>query len=57
MSANNLKFGIFLAPFHTLKENPTIALERDLELIDHLDSLNYDYAPPPLPTAPRAGSA
>ncbi|MBV1879601.1 MAG: LLM class flavin-dependent oxidoreductase [Pseudomonadales bacterium] len=44
MSGENLKFGIFLAPFHCLEENPTLALERDLELISHLDGLNYDYA-------------
>ncbi len=44
MSFGNLKFGIFLAPFHTLKENPTIALERDLELVELLDDLNYDIA-------------
>ena len=41
---SDLKFGIFLAPFHGLKENPTLALERDLELIGFLDDLGYDYA-------------
>ena len=44
MPANNLKFGIFLAPFHSLKENPTLALARDLELVTFLDALGYDYA-------------
>ncbi len=39
-----LKFGIFMAPFHRVGENPTIALERDLELIDHLDRLGFDEA-------------
>lgn len=39
-----LKFGIFLAPVHLLGENPTVALERDLELIEHLDRLDYDEA-------------
>ncbi|MCS7294228.1 MAG: LLM class flavin-dependent oxidoreductase [Chloroflexota bacterium] len=39
-----LKFGIFLAPFHPLGENPTVALERDLELIEHLDRLDFDEA-------------
>lgn len=24
-----LRFGIFLAPFHALHENPTLAIERD----------------------------
>jgi limonene 1,2-monooxygenase len=39
-----LRFGIFLAPFHPAGENPTLALERDLELVDHLDRLGYDEA-------------
>jgi limonene 1,2-monooxygenase len=29
-----MKFGIFLAPFHPIGENPTLALERDFELIE-----------------------
>ncbi|HEX2888126.1 LLM class flavin-dependent oxidoreductase [Vineibacter terrae] len=37
-----MKFGIFLGPFHRLGENPTLALERDLELIEWLDRLGYD---------------
>lgn len=37
-----LKFGMFLAPFHRPEENPTIMLERDLELAETLDRLNYD---------------
>lgn len=41
---HNLKFGIFLAPFHSLRENPTQALARDLELVQCLDQLGYDYA-------------
>lgn len=44
MTRPNLKFGIFLAPFHSLKENPTQALERDLQLISDLDDLGYHYA-------------
>ncbi|MDX6232174.1 MAG: limonene 1,2-monooxygenase, partial [Nocardioidaceae bacterium] len=39
-----LRFGIFLAPFHPVGQNPTLALERDLELIEHLDALGYDEA-------------
>lgn len=39
-----LRFGIFLAPFHPAGENPTLALQRDLELIEHLDRLGYDEA-------------
>ena len=41
---DRLKFGVFLAPFHRLGENPTLALERDLELIQWLDTLGYDEA-------------
>jgi limonene 1,2-monooxygenase len=39
-----LKFGIFLAPFHPVGQNPTLALERDLDLLEHLDSLGFDEA-------------
>ena len=39
-----LRFGIFLAPFHPVGQNPTLALERDLELIEHLDPLGFDEA-------------
>jgi len=39
-----LRSGIFLAPFHNLTENPTLALERDMELLEHLDRLNYHEA-------------
>ena len=39
-----LKTGIFLAPFHPLHENPLLALERDMELLVHLDRLNYHEA-------------
>ena len=39
-----MKFGVFMAPFHWLGENPTLALERDLETIQWLDQLGYDEA-------------
>jgi len=39
-----MKFGIFLAPFHRVGENPTLALARDMELIEWLDHLGYDEA-------------
>jgi limonene 1,2-monooxygenase len=39
-----LKFGIFMAPFHRLGENPTVAFQRDLELLQLLDRLDYDEA-------------
>ncbi len=39
-----MKFGIFLAPFHRLGENPQLAIDRDIELIEHLDRLGFDEA-------------
>jgi len=39
-----LRSGIFLAPFHDTRENPVLALERDFELLQHLDALNYHEA-------------
>ena len=39
-----LRFGIFLAPFHPAGENPTTALQRDLQLVQHLDELDFDEA-------------
>jgi len=39
-----LRFGIFLAPFHSVKEDPTAALDRDFELIEWLDALRFDEA-------------
>lgn len=44
MSDRYLRSGIFLAPFHGLRENPTLALQRDMELVEHLDRLNYSEA-------------
>jgi limonene 1,2-monooxygenase len=40
----SLRFGIFLAPFHQTDENPTLAMQRDFELIEHLDRLGFDEA-------------
>jgi limonene 1,2-monooxygenase len=42
MAHKGMKFGIFLAPFHRIGENPTLALGRDMELIEWLDVLGYD---------------
>jgi limonene 1,2-monooxygenase len=44
MPHDGLRFGIFLAPFHRVGDNPTLALGRDLELIQWLDQLGYDEA-------------
>ncbi|MGE2722768.1 LLM class flavin-dependent oxidoreductase [Mycolicibacterium celeriflavum] len=39
-----LRFGYFIAPFHRAGTNPTLALQRDLQFIEHLDALGYDEA-------------
>jgi limonene 1,2-monooxygenase len=39
-----MRFGAFIAPFHPLDENPTLAIERDLDLVVHMDRLGYDEA-------------
>jgi len=44
MAHRGMKFGIFLAPFHRVGENPTLALRRDVELIEWLDELGYTEA-------------
>jgi len=44
MTEPYLRSGIFLAPFHNHDENPTLSMERDMELIEHLDRLNYHEA-------------
>ena len=42
--ATKLRFGTFIAPFHPLSENPTCAIERDLDLVVLLDKLGFDEA-------------
>ncbi len=44
MAHRGMNFGIFLAPFHRLGENPTLAMNRDVELLEWLDWLGYDEA-------------
>jgi len=44
MLPRRLRFGIFLAPFHRVGDNPTLGLTRDLELIEWLDHLGFDEA-------------
>lgn len=39
-----MHFGVFMQPVHAPNENPTLALERDLELLEHLDRLGFDEA-------------
>jgi len=39
-----MQFGLFNAPFHPVGQNPTLALERDIQLVEHLDMLGFDEA-------------
>jgi limonene 1,2-monooxygenase len=39
-----MKFGVFMGPFHRVGENPTLAIDRDLELVQWLDYLGFDEA-------------
>ena len=39
-----MRFGLFMAPFHPTGQNPTLALERELELLEHLDRLGFHEA-------------
>ena len=42
--AHRMRFGIFMAPFHPAGQNPTLLIDDDLALIEHLDRLGYDEA-------------
>lgn len=37
-----LRFGAFIAPHHAIGQNPTVALQRDLEFVEHLNRLDFD---------------
>ena len=41
---SRMRFGTFIAPLHPNRENPTLALERDFQLIELMDTLTYDEA-------------
>lgn len=43
-NASRLKFAIFMAPYHSPKENPRLALQRDVELIQHAEKLGFEEA-------------
>jgi limonene 1,2-monooxygenase len=43
-SPRRLRFGAFIAPFHPVDENPSLALSRDMELVEWMDRLGYDEA-------------
>jgi limonene 1,2-monooxygenase len=36
-----MRFGVFMAPFHPLPGNPTLALQHDLTVAEHLDALGF----------------
>ncbi len=42
MRANKLRLGLFVAPFHPLNENPTLCLERDLQLAEFAESIGIE---------------
>jgi limonene 1,2-monooxygenase len=44
MSRRQLKFGVFIAPYHKPGVNPTVLYEDDLRLVQELDALGYDEA-------------
>lgn len=44
MLSPRLRFGAFIAPFHPIDENPTLAIQRDLELVEWLEQMGYDEA-------------
>ena len=39
-----MRFGTFMAPFHPPEHNPTLSLQQDLELLQHMDALGFDEA-------------
>jgi len=44
MAQSRLRFGAFIPPHTPPDENPILALEHDMELVEWLDKLNYDEA-------------
>jgi limonene 1,2-monooxygenase len=42
---DRMRFGVFHAPYHLpMGQNPTLALQRDIEFVQHLDRLGFDEA-------------
>ena len=44
MNNTKLAHGLFIAPYHDIDESPTIALRRDLELVEWADQLGFKEA-------------
>lgn len=42
MRQNKLRLGVFLAPFHGLRENPTLCFERDLAFTEYADEIGLE---------------
>ena len=53
-----MKFGVFLGPFHRVGENPTLAIDRDLELVDRINRgvLQSEVHSFPVPSVGASGS-
>ena len=41
---NSLKFGTFIPPIHPIRENPSLCIERDIQLVENMDTWGYDEA-------------
>ncbi len=41
---DRMRFGIFMAPFHAAGQNPTLLIDHDMALVEHLDRLGFDEA-------------
>lgn len=39
---SRLRFGVFIAPYHSVHDNPTLSMRRDLDLAVLCDELGYD---------------
>jgi limonene 1,2-monooxygenase len=39
-----MRFGVFIAPYHMVGDNPTLAFERDLHLVEAVEDLGYEEA-------------
>ena len=39
--AVNLRHGLFIAPYHDVDESPTVALRRDIEIVEWVDRLGF----------------
>ena len=37
-----MRFGFFMMPAHSVRDNPTLAFERDLQLIEYAESLGFE---------------